>query len=223
MPNADPKRHPMPFTRLEIAVMSLVDGELQVLLARRAEAPYAGKWALPGGVLRIDLDASLDAAALRVMRERLGLDLPFLRQLCAAGGPTRDPRAPWALSVVYRALVPADNVKPLAGKRIEALAWRCVDDAIAVRNLAFDHAMLAFRAVGSTRTEVERLDLPAGFLPGQFTRGELQSTCEQLLGRRLDESSFRRKLADRQVVEPVEGAMRTGANRPARIYRLRAR
>ena len=67
MTHADPKRHPMPFTRLEIAVMSLVDGELQVLLARRAEAPYAGRWALPGGVLRIDLDASLDAAARREM------------------------------------------------------------------------------------------------------------------------------------------------------------
>lgn len=222
MTHADPKRYPMPFTRLEIAVMSLVDGEMQVLLARRAEAPYAGKWALPGGVLRIDLDASLDAAARRVMRERLGLDLPFLRQLCAAGGPTRDPRAPWALSVVYRALVPAENVTPLAGKRIEALAWRRVDDAIADKGLAFDHSALVSRAVESTRAEVERLDLPVGFLPEQFTLGELQACCEQLLGRRLDKSSFRRRLADRQLVEPVEGAMRTGANRPAQIYRLRA-
>lgn len=222
-PVRDPKRYPMPFTRLEIAVLGLVDGELRVLLARRAEAPHAGKWALPGGVLRIDLDASLDAAAQRVMRERLGLELPFLRQLCAAGGPTRDPRAPWALSIVYRALVPAENVKPSAGKRIEALAWRPVGDAIADKALAFDHSQLVSQAVESTRAEVERLDLPAGFLPDQFTLGELQSTCEQLLGRRLDKSSFRRKLADREVVEPVEGLMRTGANRPAQIYRLHTR
>lgn len=216
----DPKRYPMPFTRLEIAVMSLVDSELQVLLARRAEAPYAGKWALPGGVLRIDRDVSLDMAARRVMRERLGLDLPFLRQLCATGGPTRDPRAPWALSVVYRALVPAEDLTPLAGKRIQALAWRRVDDAIVDRGLAFDHSALVSRAVESTRIEVERLDLPVGFLPREFTLGELQSSCEQLLGRRLDKSSFRRRLAERHLVEPVEGAMRTGANRPAQIYRL---
>ena len=79
-----PKNHPMPFTRLEIAVMSIVDGRLQVLLARRAEAPHAGKWALPGGVLRVDLDRSLEAAAQRVMNERLGLELalpaPALRR-----------------------------------------------------------------------------------------------------------------------------------------------
>ena len=220
--NPESKRHPMPFTRLEIAVMSLVDGELQVLLARRAEAPYAGKWALPGGVLRIDLDESLDGAAQRVMRERLGLELPFLRQICAAGGATRDPRAPWALSIVYRALVPAQNVIPLAGKRVEALTWRPVDDATADKSLAFDHAMLVSHAVESTRAEVERLELPVGFVPEQFTLGELQTCCEQLLGRRLDKSSFRRKLADRQLVAPVEGAVRTGANRPAQIYRLRA-
>ena len=215
------KRHPMPFTRLEIAVLSLVDGKLQVLLARRAEAPHAGKWALPGGVLRIDLDDSLDAAAQRVMRERLGMDLPFLRPLCAVGGPKRDPRAPWALSIVYRALAPAEMVKPTAGKRIEKLTWRGVDEAMADKSMAFDHAALVARAVAATRAEIEQLELPIGFLPGQFTLGELQSTCEQLLGRRLDKSSFRRKLADRELVAPVEGAVRTGPQRPAQIYRMR--
>ena len=217
----EPKRHPMPFTRLEIAVLSVVDGALQVLLARRAEAPHAGKWALPGGALRIDLDASLDAAAARVMRERVGLALPFLRQLGAAGGPTRDPRAPWALSVVYRALVPYDAVAPVAGKRIEALAWRPVADA-ASGGLAFDHSQLVARAVDATRAEVDRLELPVGFVPARFTLGELQLCCEQVLGRPLDKSSFRRKLADRALVEPVAGEMRTGAWRPAQVYRMRA-
>jgi hypothetical protein len=71
------KNHPMPFTRLEVAVLSVVDGVLQVLLVRRAEDPHKGKWALPGGVLRIDKDASLDEAALRVAHERLGVEVPF--------------------------------------------------------------------------------------------------------------------------------------------------
>src|SRR5690242_9781893 len=92
-----PKRYPMPFTRVEVAVLGVLDGALHVLLAKRAQAPHAGKWALPGGVLRIDLDRSLDAAARRVMHERTGLDVPALQQLGAEGGPTRDPRAPWGL------------------------------------------------------------------------------------------------------------------------------
>jgi 8-oxo-dGTP diphosphatase len=212
------KSHPMPFTRLEIAVMSVIDGCLQVLLARRAEAPHAGKWALPGGVLRIDLDKSLEAAAQRVMKERLGLELPFLRQLCAIGGPTRDPRSPWALSVVYRALVPAAQVQPIAGKRVEALAWRPVDAAVGDKGMAFDHAALIGQAIDVTRAEVAALELPFEFLPGGFTLGELQATCEQLLGHRLDKSSFRRKLADRDLVEPIEGVTRSGAFRPAQVF-----
>jgi 8-oxo-dGTP diphosphatase len=213
--------HPMPFTRVEVAVMSLVDGRLQVLLARRAQAPHKGRWALPGGVLRIDLDRSLEAAAQRVVGERLGVTLPYLRQLGAVGGPTRDARAPWSLAVVYRALVPLAAVPATPGKRVEALAWRPVEDAAADGTLAFDHATLVAQAAEATRAEVEALELPVGFVPETFTLGELQALCEQLLGHRLDKSSFRRKLDARGLVEPVEGEMRGGAYRPARVFRVR--
>ena len=214
------KLHPMPFTRLEIAVMALIDGRLHVLLARRAEPPHAGRWALPGGALRIDLDRTLDDGARRVMHERLGLDLPFLRQLCAVGGATRDPRAPWALSVVYRALVQSADPPATAGKRVTGLEWRPVDDAAADKSLAFDHAALVARAAGELRDDVARLEFPAGLLPDTFTLGELQAASEQILGRKLDKSSFRRRLADADVVAPVAGALKGGANRPAQMYRM---
>jgi 8-oxo-dGTP diphosphatase len=213
----------MPFTRVEIAVLSVVAGRLCVLLGRRTGEPHMGKWALPGGVLRIDLDGTLEDAAQRVMSERLGVGLPFLRQLCAVGGKDRDPRAPWALSVVYRALLPVDSVAATAGKRIEALTWRPVEEATADRKLAFDHAALVERAVDVTREEVRRLELPFGFLPEAFTLTELQVVCEHLLGDRLDKSSFRRRLDALGVVDPIEGEMRGGAYRPAQLYRRRQR
>jgi len=212
------KTYPMPFTRIEVALMAVVDGELHVLLARRAEAPHAGRWALPGGVLRIDLDMSLDEAARRVSRERLGVEVPRLRQMIAIGGPTRDPRAPWGLSIVYRAFVSADKLLPVAGKRIEALDWRLAEAAAADTRLAFDHHRLASLALAEARNDIESLDLPEELLPEQFTLGELQSTCEAILGRPLDKSSFRRRLADRDLVVPVNGAQRTGPFRPAQLY-----
>jgi len=201
--------------------MSLVDGQLQVLLARRAQAPYSGKWALPGGVLRIDLDAGLEDAARRVMRERLGAELPYLRQLCAVGGPSRDPRAPWAISIVFRALVPLDGIQTTPGKRIEALRWFAVDDLPDRAEIAFDHRGLILDAVRDTREAIEALQLPTEFLPPDFTLGELQTTCEKLLGRKLDKSSFRRRLREAEVLELVEGKMRTGPFRPAQLYRMR--
>jgi len=79
-----------------------------------------------------------------------------------------------------------------------------------------------------------RLDLDRGGLGGEdalllgeridtgaLLLGELQATCEQLLGHRLDKSSFRRRLADRDLVEPIEGATRGGPFRPAQLFRRR--
>ena len=216
-----PKRHAMPFTRIELAVLTVADGRLAVLLGRRAETPQKGRWALPGGVLRIDLDLDLEAAAQRVAMERLHVTLPFLSQLGAAGGPQRDPRAAWALSIAYRALLPIESFVPSPGKRLEALQWRPADEAANDPDLAFDHADLIRIAVQTTRAEIDHLDLPFGFLPDCFTLGELQGACEAILSRRLDKSSFRRRLEERKLLKPVPGEMRTGAFRPAQLYRRR--
>ena len=212
------RAYPMPFTRIELAVLSIVDGTLAVLLGKRVQAPHRGKWALPGGVLRIDVDADLPAAAQRVASERLGVQVPFLRLLTAVGGRSRDPRAPWGLAIVYRALVPLEALDPKAGKRLSELRWAPVDEAARDERLAFDHAELVGAAAAATRAEIERLDLPFGFMPQKFTLGELQALCEAMLGRHLDKSSFRRRLEDRDVLKPVQGEMRTGAFRPAQLY-----
>lgn len=201
--------------------MSLGNDGLSVLLGKREEAPYPGQWALPGGVVRIDIDANLDESAQRVARERLEIEMPYLRQQCVVGGATRDPRAPWAISIVYRALTRVDEFNPSAGKRLEALRWCPVDEAIADQTIAFDHNQLIQQAVSATRAEIDRLDLPYGYLPDQFTLGELQATCESLLGHRLDKSSFRRRIDEREIIEQVPGEMRVGAFRPAQLYRKR--
>ena len=213
----------MPFVRIELAIMSVVEGRLAVLLGKRTGSPHKGKWALPGGVLRIDLDADLEAASQRVAMERLGVRLPHLRQLQAVGGKKRDTRAPWALSIAYRALLPVEAFDPRAGKRLEQIEWFPADEAAQDRKLAFDHADLIRYAVEVTRNEIGRLDLPFRYLPEKFTLGELQATCEAILGHRLDKSSFRRRLDDHNLVEAVPGEMRTGAFRPAQLYRERER
>jgi len=216
--------HPMPFTRIELAIMSVIDGRLVVLLGKRARAPHLGKWALPGGVLRIDKDIHLDAAAQRVGKERLEItaDLPHLRQMKAVGSKSRDSRSAWALSIVYRTLIPVGQFDPSPGKRLEELKWFSADEAAADKKLAFDHAGLIQMAVETTQNEIENLDLPFDFLPVAFTLGELQSCCEAILGRRLDKSSFRRRLDERELLEPVQGEMRTGgAFRPAQLYQKR--
>lgn len=213
--------HPMPFVRIELVVLTVHEALLQVLLGRRAEAPYAGRWALPGGVLRIDLDDDLDAACLRVARERLGLELPSATQLCAVGGRSRDPRAPWALSVIYRCTTAQGQLVATPGKRMAELKWASALDASADAKLAFDHGDLIHAAVSAQQSEVEALRFSPGLIAEPFTLGDLQATAEAVLGRALDKSSFRRRIDAGERVEPVGDEKRTGPFRPAQLFRLR--
>jgi ADP-ribose pyrophosphatase YjhB (NUDIX family) len=219
----DHTHHEMPFTRIELCVFGIRDGELHVLLARREERPQQGMWALPGGVLRIDMDKDLDDAARRVGRERLRAPMPYLRQQCAEGGLGRDDRVKWALSIVYRVLVDVSMFAPEPGKRVTDLKWEPVRLAAKDKNLAFDHAFIVSEAVIALRREVAALDLPFAFLPSQFTLTEVQQVCEAISGAPMDKSSFRRRLDDREIVEAIPGQFRPGPNRPAQLFRSRSK
>ena len=146
--------------------------------------------------------------------------MPHLFQVGAVGSKRRDPRAPWALSVVYRCIMSAGKLDAAPGKRLEKLEWFKADDAAVDTALAFDHADLVAKAVQATRAEFQALRFPPGFLPEQFTLAELQECSEAVLGRALDKSSFRRRIDDAGCVQTIDGAMRTGAFRPAQLYRL---
>jgi 8-oxo-dGTP diphosphatase len=212
--------YPMPLVRVDLVVLSVGSGGLQVLLSHRKEAPYRGKWGLPGGVLRIDLDTSLEAAAQRVAQERLGRALPNLSQVAAVGGAQRDPRAPWAMSVVYASLV-APSLETIPGKRVQELAWRYIDALGAPGPLAFDHQTLIETAVARVRADVRDFRFPPGSVPEEFTLPELKSLSEAILGEALDKVTFRRRIDAAQLVAPVPGALRGGAHRPAQVYRFR--
>jgi 8-oxo-dGTP diphosphatase len=222
MPNSEYMDHESPRARVELCVLSLVDGRLSVLLGLRAEAPQQGKWGLPGGVIRIDLDKDLEAAAQRVSMERLLVPLLNVKQLGAIGNKTRDERAGWTVSVVYRALMPKTHIDPHPGKRFIELKWLPVDGAAADSTIAFDHSKIITFAAKQLREEIDRLEIPFDFLAQEFTQTELQLFCEAILGHKLDKSSFRRRVADKEIVEATS-SVRTGAFRPAQLYRRRRR
>jgi 8-oxo-dGTP diphosphatase len=214
-------KYPMPFCRVELVVQSLIDERLSTLLIQRQEEPHKGSWALPGGVLRVDLDTDLAAAAHRVAKERLGVAPANLAPLASVGAKGRDPRGAnaWGLSLVFRSFISDGTSNFIAGKRVAGLAWFAADDPQPV--MAFDHGHLVLQAAQTTRHEVENLHFPTDFAPEQFTLGELQRLSECALGRKIDKASFRRKLRERNLVKPIEGAQQRGlAHRPAAIYCL---
>ena len=64
---------------VDCVLFGLDETELKVMLIQRDIAPFEGKWALPGGFVRVD--EALDAAARRELVEETGLSDVFLEQL----------------------------------------------------------------------------------------------------------------------------------------------
>jgi ADP-ribose pyrophosphatase YjhB (NUDIX family) len=208
-----------PFTTVDVVIFAVRDERLQVLLVRRAEAPFAGHWALPGGFVDVARDADLEAAARRKLKEKTGVRSPYLEQLGSFGDARRDPRG-WSATHVYFALIQADGVTLAAGANAEEARWFPIAGDGVRERLAFDHARILGAAVVRLRAKVEYTALPVHLAPAEFTLAELQRLYEIVLGRTLDKSAFRTRALAVGFLEPT-GAARSGPNRPAQLYRLK--
>ncbi len=208
--------YPRPALTVDVVIFTLRDERLQALLIQRANEPFAGMWALPGGFVHVD--ESLEEAALRELKEETGLDGEFyLEQLYTYGEPQRDPRER-VVTVAYFALIPSDQ--PLHGEASSdaaAARWFPVD---ALPPLAFDHAEIVRYALRRLRYKLEYSAVGFELLPELFTLSELQRTYEIILGETLDKRNFRRRILQAGIIEPSQH-MRTGSGRPARLYRYR--
>lgn len=208
-----------PLLTVDVAILTLREDALHALLVRRAEPPHVGRWALPGGFIRSE-DISLEGAARRVLLDKTGIETPYLEQLESYGDPKRDPRG-WSATVAYVALIASDRLEPRHGRNADAAAWWPVVGTSVAPNLAFDHARILAGAIARVRAKVEYTTLPVHLLPAKFTLPDLQGVYEQLLGRKLDKSAFRKRIAEVDFLEPVEGERRPASNRPAQLWRIK--
>lgn len=211
-------RYEKPSFTVELVIFTVRDQRLQVLLIKRAEPPAKGCWALPGGFLDPCRDESVEACAVRKLVEEAGVRAPYLEQLKTYGSRDRDPRG-WIVTTVYFALMASDSVR-LGGNQ-EAVRWAPVRGDGVTFELAFDHARILADAVERLRSKLEYTHIAVHLLPEEFTLPELQRTYEIILQQSLDKSSFRRRVAQADMLEEIPGKLRDGSGRPARLYRFR--
>jgi 8-oxo-dGTP diphosphatase len=214
------EKYERPIVTVDVVLLTLGEGGLKALLMRRATQPFEGCWALPGGFIHTDRDQSLEDAARRILRDKAGVESPYLEQLQAFGGPARDPRG-WTASFAYYALISATSLALHAGANASELAWHTVTDDQMKSALAFDHGRIVDAAVARLRSKVEYSSLPVHLLPELFTLPDLQRLYERILDRRLDKSAFRKRIAEADFLEAVEGRKRLASNRPAQFYRIK--
>ena len=203
---------------VDLVVLTVRDGAFKVLTVKRREAPFKGRWALPGGFVRPQ--ENLEQAAQRELAEEAGLKPGevHLEQLATYGEPDRDPRMR-TVTVAYLALAP-DLPAPEPGGDALAAAWRSVDQLRQSKTpLAFDHHTILRDGVERARAKLEYTPLAASFCASVFTVADLRRVYEIVWGTRLDPRNFHRKVTGTpQFLVPVKRT-RTEVGRPAELYR----
>jgi 8-oxo-dGTP diphosphatase len=208
--------HPRPAVAVDMILFAFQQGHLTVLLIRRRNDPFKGRWALPGGFVGETED--LYDAALRELKEETNVTNVYLEQLYTFGQPGRDPRTR-VISVAYFALLTTGELARLQVHGVddagEARWWNIYQ----LPDLAFDHQRILDYALQRLRWKLEWTALGFLLLPDEFTLSELQRVYETVLNEQLDKRNFRRKILSAEVLEP-SGNVRAGDHRPAKLYRF---
>lgn len=213
----DPSDHPPFAVTVDLVVLTVREGSLQVLLVRRGSPPFKGRLALPGGF--VHPDEGLLAAASRELAEETGVHIEHahLEQLATYGEPRRDPRLR-VVSVAHLALIP-DAATPRAGTDASDATWASVDAALDSR-LAFDHRSILTDGIERARAKLEYSTLATAFCRAEFTMTELRQVYEAVWGIELDPRNFNRKVLATEgfVIDAGRSDPGTGG-RPARLFR----
>ena len=216
--NYDPSDYSRFAVTVDIAVFTIRNDALQVLLIERGQEPFLGALALPGGFVRPDED--LDGAAERELAEETGLRTGswHLEQLASYGAPERDQRmrvvtvAYWAICAELPALRGGGDAAAAAVKPVEEIERGSV-------RLAFDHGRIVRDAVERARSKLEYTALAARFCPPEFTVSQLRRVFETVWNTRLDPGNFQRNVQERGTFErrdavaapPLSGRGRSAA------------
>jgi hypothetical protein len=190
-------------------------------------------YSLPGGFILKEED--LDKAAIRVLKERAGIELPFLEQFSTFGRVDRrddnslahnfrmlklpDTTIQWFeqrfITTGFLSLVDMDKCDPMPDMMSETIGWYGVDE---LPNLIFDHRSIVKKAVQYVRNQINYLPIGITLLPEKFTMKELQHLYESILEKKLDRGNFQRKMLKLGIFNRHEKQLEGGAHKAPYLY-----
>lgn len=223
-----------PAVTVDVVLLSALGDHLWTLLVNRPTGPFRGRWALPGGFVR--MEESLDEAAARVLSEKAGLEDLFVEQLYTFGELDRDPRAR-VITVAYVALVDWQRFESVSTEKSARTVGRIAvpwvgetggpvdvcDAGGELVQMAFDHEEILGMAVKRLRGKLDYTPIGYQLLPGQFTLRQLQEVHETVMGRPFNKDSFRRRMLASGDLEATGVRQQDVGHRPAELYRFRRR
>ena len=205
-------KYPHPSVTTDCVIFGFDGGKLKVLLVERGLEPYKGRWAFPGGFIKID--ESCEEGALRELEEETALKGTYVQQFHTYSAPNRDPRER-VITVAFFALVCIQEVE--AGDDANKAQWFAIDE---VPQLAFDHDVILRDALKRLRERIHFQPIGFELLPEKFTMRQLQNLYEAILDVHFDRGNFSKKMLHFNILTPLDETVRPTPKREARLYRF---
>lgn len=205
-------KYPHPSVTTDCVIFGFDGSKLKVLLIERGIEPYKGRWAFPGGFLK--MEESAEEGALRELQEETGLTGAYIEQFHTFTDPKRDPRER-VITIAYFALVRIRDVK--GGDDAAKAQWFALDE---IPQLAFDHDMILRMAQSRLRERIHFQPIGFELMPEKFTMKDLQELYEAILEVKFERSNFAKKMLHYELVEQLEETVWPTPKREARLYRF---
>lgn len=199
---------------IDLVLFTIHEGKVKVLLQRRDKEPYPGQLALEGGYVHEEEDDTTLDTVHRVFRVKLKKEPVYVEQYRSWSSKYADPRG-WRLSDVYYSVVPLSYLTPMPPNS-ELIAIEDVPD-----NLPMQHSDIIKGAYARLKSIIKYSSLPVYFFDKPFTLYALHKIYELFKGEEINKVSFRRFIAELDVLEATGEKDRTRACAPADLYRLK--
>lgn len=204
--------YPHPSVTTDCVIFGFDGFELNVLLVKRGLEPYKGRWAFPGGFMKMDENA--EYGARRELKEETGLETAYIKQFHTFTEPDRDPRER-VITIAYYALVKMQNVT--GGDDAEEARWFPVG---AVPRLAFDHDHILRTAMQELRRQIHFEPIGFELLPEKFTIRDLQNLYEAILGVKFDRRNFYNKMKKLELLVQLDETVRQSVKKDAILFKF---
>lgn len=203
-------KYPHPAVTTDCAIFGFDGMKLKVLLIERGLNPYKGKWALPGGFVK--MDETVDDGARRELREETGLEPEYIEQFHCFSDPNRDPRER-VITIAFFAIVKISAVE--GGDDAVRARWFGLDE---MPQLAFDHESILRMAMTRLRERIHFQPIGFELLPEKFTLKELQMLYEAILNVHFDRRNFAKKMLHLDILNQLDETVWPTPKRKAFLY-----
>jgi 8-oxo-dGTP diphosphatase len=221
----------LPGVSIDCVVIGFDLKELNILLLKLKEHDL---WMLPGGFIRLDED--MDQAATRILEERTGIKLPYLKQFHTFGDVNRRDKTKFPkvkkiqednlkkliafieqrfISSGYLSLVDMRNCEPTPDALSDQCTWQAVKQ---LPQLLYDHKEIVAKAMEQLRSRINYMPVGNSLLPEKFTMKEFQTLYEQILSKSLDRGNFQKKMLKLGFLDRHEKQLTGGAHKAPYLY-----